>query len=384
MFPKYRRTAVLLLLMSIGLFATDIYLPSLPAIAEAFQVDRASVQLSLFVYMLSFSFMPLFLGPLSDHIGRIRVLHFGLFFAFIMTLGCILSTSINWLILFRLLQGIGTGAIMIATRAMFSDFYKGRELATQVSYITMSMPLVLAVAPMIGGYLQEVFQWQAPFCFLLLYLAAAGYYALKMEETLESKKHISTLFIAYREILSKPAFIFFGLGIGITSFGILAYLTFSPFLFQNILGLNPAQYGITALGIGAAVMSASYLNIRLLQIFSIPTLIQAGSLSMIAAGILMYFSTTTPFVLLSAMVYFCALPFTSSNSVSKALGQIKHYLGGANALLTCIQFLSGAAGSLLFSFIPVTSAKPLAFCFMGLGLLSSLMLYFAKRYEHEH
>lgn len=391
MLKKFKQTAVLLLLVSIGYFATDIYLPSLPALAKDFQVERSDVQLTLFAYMLSFAFTPLFFGPLSDHIGRIKVIHLGIVISLLATIGCALSSSIYFFSAFRFLQGIGTGATLIGGRSMVSDLFKGKALATQISYITMSMPLVLAFAPMIGGYLQEAFHWQAVFMFLIIYILVIGIITLNVEESLEAagKKHISLMFNGYRELLAKPLFLLFGAGVSIPAVGTLAYLTSSPFLFQEVLGLSAAQYGTLALGIGGAIMAASFLNVQLLRILPINTLLWMGSSFMILSGIILllfHFAgiLNTWVVLGTSMLYFFCFPFTASNSVSKALSQTKHHLGGANAILSSAQFLAGMAGSLLFSFIPVENGMPLALCYLSIGLFSALILSLAIKYERKH
>ncbi len=385
---KFKRTAILLLLISIGYFATDIYLPSLPSLAADFQVSRESTQLTLFAYMLSFALTPLLFGPLSDHLGRKKVVYYGLFISLLATIGCILSPSIYFFIACRFLQGMGNGAIMIAGRSMVSDLFKGRELATQISYITMSLPLVLAVAPTIGGCLQEAYNWQAPFCFLLFYIFLVGFASLKIDESLDpaGKRHISTMFTGYKEILSKPLFILFGLGVALPAVGTLAYLTFSPFLFQEILGLSPAQYGSLAIPIGAAIIMASYLNIRLLHLVPINTILWIGSGFVIAAGAMLLLChlagiLNTWVVMIATMMYFFSFPLIGTNSVSKALSQIKQYMGGANALLSSVQFIAGSIGSLLFSFIPVKNALPLALCYLGVGLATVCLLFFANRHE---
>lgn len=388
MSSKIKRTVILLLLVSIGFFATDIYLPSLPALAKDFQVSNAYVKLTLFSYMLSFSFGPLIFGPLSDHIGRRKVVHLGLFLSLLATIGCALSNTIYLFMAFRFLQGVGTGATMIAGRSMVSDFFKGKELATQISYITMSMPLVLAFAPVIGGYLQEAFHWQSVFLFLILYILGICTITLNMEESLESesRRHISSMFNGYKEILSKPLFILFGFGVALPAIGTLAYLTFSPFIFQNVLGLSAAEYGMLSLAIGGSVMFASFLNVRLLKIFSVNTLLWVGSGCMITAGLILLLCHLTGMlntwtILVTSMLYFFCFPFTASNSVSKSLGQIKHHLGGANAILTTAQIFSGMIGTLVFSFIPATTSLPLALCYLSVGLISALVLSLAIRYE---
>lgn len=388
MHSRVKFTAVLLVLISFGFFATDIYLPSLPAIAVYFGVNDAAVRLTLFAYMLSFSCTPLLFGPLSDHWGRKKVVHFGLLVSLIATLGCALSPSIHWFAFCRFIQGIGCGATMISGRAMVTDIFKGKELAKQISYITMSMPLILAVAPLLGGYLQVAFNWQAVFWFLFLYILGVAIMMFKVEESLnhESKKHISLIFKGYHHILTTPSFVLFGLGMAVPAIGTLAYLTASPFIFQHGLGLSPSQYGSLALFVGSAIIVAGYVNIRLLRHFSLNEVLCLGSFCIILSGILLsglylagWFNLWT--VLLPAMLFFCCMPLSSANSVSKALSKIHHHFGAANALLSTGQMIAGSVGSLIFSFTPESNPFYLGLCFLIVGLTAAFVLFCAIHSE---
>lgn len=107
---KFYITTYLLLLISLGYVATDIYLPSLPALSIYFHASDNEVQMTLFSYLLSFSLAPLIFGPLSDHMGRKKILIFGVALGTLSTFGCLFAQSIDWLIIARFLQGIGMGA----------------------------------------------------------------------------------------------------------------------------------------------------------------------------------------------------------------------------------------------------------------------------------
>ncbi len=228
---KFYTTTYLLLLISLGYIATDIYLPSLPALSIYFHVSDSEVQMTLFFYLLSFSLTPLIFGPLSDHVGRKKVLLGGIFISILATFGCLFAQNIYWLIAFRFIQGIGTGAVLISTRATVSDLFTGKALAKQISFITMLMPLVLAIAPTIGGVLQQSFHWQAVFIFLICYMMLIFFCIAFKSESLKnpSNEKISQIFSTYRSILKNRLFLIFGVNYVLPSLGFFAYLTVSPF-----------------------------------------------------------------------------------------------------------------------------------------------------------
>ncbi len=174
-----------LLLGSLGHLATDIYLPSMPIMTEYFGTTTSMVQLTLIVYMLSFCLTPLIFGPISDTLGRRKPILIGIYIGFAATILCTFSNSIYLLIFARFLQGIGLGTVVAVSRAILPDHFQGKQLAKYFSYLTMLMPIMLAIAPPLGGFIQEKTSWQFVFVFLLIYLVFLQYLA---KQVLKDKK----------------------------------------------------------------------------------------------------------------------------------------------------------------------------------------------------
>lgn len=381
---NFTTTSYLLILISLGYFATDIYLPSLPALSIYFHASDNEVQRTLFFYMLSFSIAPIIFGPLSDHIGRKKVILFGISTGLVATIGCVIAHNIEWLIGFRFLQGIGCGAVLISSRATMSDLFTGKALAKQISLVTMFMPLALATAPTIGGVLQEKFQWQAVFIFLFFYMLLILILVQFRTESLKhpSNKKFSQVFSTYRHHLRNYPFLCFGLNFVFPSIGLFAYLTISPFLFQEVIGLSPAAYGSLALYIGGTIMLTSFINSKLINRYEVKTILYLGAaLIFLSGSLLLLFHflgiLTTWSLLLPTLIYFTCMPFCIANSASKAMSFLHDHFGAATALLTTFQFLAGTLGSFIFSLITDTSALPLALCFIMVSILSFLNLKFA-------
>lgn len=382
-------TLYLLLLISLGYIATDIYLPSLPALSIYFHASDNQVQMTLFSYLISFSLAPLVFGPLSDHVGRKKVLLGGVFVAILATFGCLFAQNINWLIICRLIQGFGTGAVLTSSRAAVSDLYTGKALAKQMSLMTMLMPLILAVAPTIGGLLQETFQWQAVFIFLICHMVLIFLIVLFTPESLKNRSHeeASQIFSKFRSHLKNPLFLLFGANFVLPSLGIFAYLTVSPFLFQEVIGLSPAEYGSLALYVGATILVSGYVNLKLVHHFSVTQIICAGAALIVLAGSLLmvvYFANilTTWSLLIPSLIFFTCMPMCVANAATKSMSLIKSNFGAATALMTTVQFLVGALGSFIFSLISDETTLSLAGCFIIVGGLSLINLQYACRLEN--
>jgi len=158
---------VLVTLTTFGHTLADMYVPSLPAITKAFQIPISYVQLSVSAYMLTFSLSQIIYGPFSERYGRKPPIYFGLILCLIGTFICASATDITQLIIGRLVQGIGGGAAIAVGRAIARDIYSGTALAKVTSYLGMTATILLALSPVIGGYLQEHFHWQAVFIFFI-------------------------------------------------------------------------------------------------------------------------------------------------------------------------------------------------------------------------
>ncbi|MCE5316379.1 MAG: multidrug effflux MFS transporter [Parachlamydia sp.] len=379
-------TIYLLLLISCGYLATDVYLPSLPAIAAYFQASDNQVQMTLFFYLVSFSVSPLIFGPLSDHVGRKKVILGGIAVSIAATAAALFMPHIQGLVACRFLQGLGLGAVLICSRSMVSDLFTGKALARQMSLTTMLMPLVLAIAPTVGGLLQETFQWQAVFIFLSVYLTLILFLVMAAPESLKqpSTKKFTQIFSTYRAHLSNRQFVVFGITFILPSIGLFAYMTVSPFLFQEQIGLSPSEYGSLALFVGAGILTTGFLNLKLIQYFSaIQLLFLGASLMIVSGGLLLVFYSmgifTTWSLLIPSLIYFSCLAFCISNSAARAMSVVKEHFGAAAALLTTFQYVAGACGSFIFSLIPNETPLSLAGCFIAVGVLSLITLCFALR-----
>lgn len=331
---------------------------------------------------------PLVFGPLSDHWGRKKVLLIGMGIAIIATFGCLLALNIYGLIAFRFLQGIGTGAVLIATRASVSDLFVGKALVKQMSFMTMLMPIILAIAPTVGGVLQEAFQWQSIFIFLLCYMIGLLIFVCLRSETLQkvSEEDISQVFLKYRSHLQNRLFLRYGVNFILPSLGIFAYMTVSPFLFQEVIGLSPAEYGSLALYVGLTILVAGYINVKLVQRYEVMTIVKGGSILVILAGaLLMIFHVlnilTTWSLLIPFLIFFTCMPFCVTNTASKCMTLVKHNFGAASALLSTMQFLVGALATLLFSLISDETAFSLAVCYMIVGAVSLINLKYICKLE---
>ncbi|MFG6542757.1 MFS transporter, partial [Sulfitobacter sp. M22298] len=159
--------STLILLAGLSAMVMNIFLPSLPKMAEHFGTDYAVIQLSVPLYLFFSGILQIFIGPISDNLGRRRVMLWGLGIFFVATVGCLLAPNIAVFLVFRMAQAvIATG--MVLSRAVIRDLYTQDESASMIGYVTMGMALVPMISPALGGLLEQGFGWQASFWAMLI------------------------------------------------------------------------------------------------------------------------------------------------------------------------------------------------------------------------
>src|SRR3974377_572017 len=171
----HHRVLLLTLTMtsSLGMVASTIYVPSIPAIASAFETSIARVQLTFVGYLLAFAASMLVLGPLSDRYGRRRTIMCGLALSTIGSVACAVSPTIDFLIAARIVQGIGACAGLVVGRAIIRDLWRREAAAQVIAGLAFIITLMQAFAPVLGGYLQGWLGWRANFAVIVIFAMIA-------------------------------------------------------------------------------------------------------------------------------------------------------------------------------------------------------------------
>ena len=168
--PSNRRLALLLGgLAMFGPFSIDTIFPAFPAIGADLGADKLAMQQTISVYLVAYGLMSVVHGPLSDAIGRRRVILGGLAIFAAASVGCALSTNFNMLLAFRALQGLSAGVGLIVGRAVIRDVLDGHDAQRLMSHVSMIFGIAPAIAPVVGGWLLGWSRWPMIFWFLVLF-----------------------------------------------------------------------------------------------------------------------------------------------------------------------------------------------------------------------
>jgi DHA1 family bicyclomycin/chloramphenicol resistance-like MFS transporter len=171
--PSTRRLALLLGgLAMFGPFSIDTIFPAFPAIGAQLGADKVAMQQTISVYLVAYALTSLLHGPLSDAIGRRRVILGGLVVFAAASAGCALATDLPTLLAFRALQGLSSGVGLIVGRAVIRDVLHGPDAQRLMSQVSMIFGIAPAVAPIVGGWILGWSRWPMIFWFLVAFAVA--------------------------------------------------------------------------------------------------------------------------------------------------------------------------------------------------------------------
>lgn len=240
--------AILLAALSMaGPFSIDTFFPSFHAIGAQFSISAWAVQQTLTVYMLPLSFMSLVQGPLSDAIGRRRVILVGLVIYTAASLGCTLAPTFGTLLLFRAFQGSSVGVGVIVGRAVIRDLYDGPQAQKLLSAVTMIFAFAPAVAPVIGGWIHIALGWRAVFGFMATFgfiLTVASYFSLPETHPPERRPplHVPQLARMALQVARHGEFLLLALALGANFAAIMCFIGAAPQVVTEHWHLSETQF----------------------------------------------------------------------------------------------------------------------------------------------
>ncbi|SER48261.1 MFS transporter [Rhizobium sp. NFR03] len=277
-------------LTSLTALSIDGLLPALRGIGT--QMPAApplSTQSVISLFIFGMAIGELFLGPLSDAIGRRKALLLGLGIYAIGTIVALQSTSLPVLVLGRILQGIGVAGPKIATRAMIRDQFEGDAMARILSFMFTLFILVPMLAPLLAQGLMALAGWRAIFAaYLAIALLLGIWFFRRQPETMIPARRIplrpKTLLANAARILASARVTRLILATGLVFGAQLLYLATAADLFFDIYGIAetfPLYFALLALGVGLA----SFVNARCVHRFGMETMARAGYAGLMAAGL---------------------------------------------------------------------------------------------------
>ncbi len=295
-FTGRRMTILTVILAALNAYAPtsmDIYLPAFPQIAEELNATTSQVALTLAVNLAGIVIGQLLFGPMTDSLGRRRIVIITTAIAAFASLGVALSPTIGILLAMRLIQGLAGGAGIAIARAIAADVTSGKAAARLFSiFISLTVTATIA-APIIGGLLLAVTgSWRSGFVFLFIVdLILAVAIAIYVPET--HPHHARTVggFTAagrsYLALLRDRVFMGYAITLVLAFASLFAYLAESAFVLESQFGLSANQFTMVLAVNSLGLMLMGFLNARLVRRWPVRGLLITGLVIAVFAGVVL-------------------------------------------------------------------------------------------------
>ena len=379
-------TFLLSWLTAFGPLCTDMYLPTLPDIASELHISTALAQSSITACLLGLALGQLVIGPISDSRGRHGILVFSLTIYTVASFLCSVATSGPVFLLLRFVQGVGGAGGAVLARAVCCDVFQGSRLTQYISLLMAIHSVAPILGPVVGGFLGGTYGWRSVFVVLGIIgvLLVAGALFTLPESLPREKRLTGGIWASLRNtgrLFREHTFLCYTAVQGFTMAGFFAYVSASPFIFQNIYGLSMETFSIIFGCNAIGMLCFSLLAARLSRRFGDRSLLRWGDILRTIAcfGVLgvALAQPASPVPMIGAL--FCMLvlqSITLATSFSLAVCSQRVGAGAASGILGVAVFLFGACSSPLVGLAGPMSAVPLGIIAAVTGvasLCSSLM-----------
>ncbi|GED00281.1 Bcr/CflA family drug resistance efflux transporter [Kocuria varians] len=353
--------------------ATDMYLASMPEMAPWFGASASMVQLTLTAYMVGMAIGQFLLGPLSDVLGRHRLMVAGTALFLVSSVAVIFTPDIRVVLALRFLQGVAGAAGVVIARAMVSDIARGHRAAQLYSVLSLITSLAPVVAPLAGGVIATVADWRVVFWVLTVFGAVMlACTVFVIPETLpreaRSKGGFGRIMRNAGEVLSDRTFRRYALSFAFAFGALFSYISASSFVIQNVLGYSALAYSVIFALNACGSIATGVVNTKLVATRSPQALLLLG-----VAGLAVFSVLDVVLVLLGVqgvvtlVLIFLAqacMGFVLGNAVALAQRQAqrKNLSGMGSALIGMGQFVMAGIVTPLTGLAGEGSAVPMVVC----------------------
>lgn len=363
----------------LGLLATSsplslsMHVPTIPKIAAALDTDYATVQLTVSVYLLCFAISQLFVGPLSDRLGRRPVLFGGLSLYIVAGITAAFAPSIEVLIAARIAQACGGCAAIVVPRAVVQDTHHGAEAARMMAFVAMLQSTAPSAAPIIGSGLDALFGWRAVFGFLALYgavLMTIAAFRLPETRPLTADGKAASwaeIFSRYGRLLRSRRYVGYTIAFAFGTSGFFGFLAVGPGFLIDELGLTTFEFSLALMSVTVQFVIGSFASSRLVIRFGVDRTLAIGAVIQIASAIALLAlapQRSAIMLLVPMWVYAFSNGFIFPNAMAGATGVDRRIAGAAASFLGFVQLGIGAFLAWAIGSLPPESAIPL-----GIALL---------------
>jgi DHA1 family bicyclomycin/chloramphenicol resistance-like MFS transporter len=385
-------TVLMAALMSVVAISIDALLPALGMVAADFSLSTPNHAQYLIGFLFAGMAAGQFVcGPLSDALGRKRILYAGLALYFAGSIICLFAQDFGLMLAGRLVQGLGVSGPYVSAVSIVRDKYSGRTMARVMSVVMMIFIMVPAIAPSLGQAILFAASWRAIFVLYVVYAFAVGAWIfLRLPETLPPANRIpfrlSSIAAGFREVVRNRPTVCYTLCMGLCFGSFIGYLNSSQQIFQVQFGTGKmftVYFGLLALVFGvASLMNSRFVERLGMQYICIRSFSAIIVISALFLGVHAVADIRLWMFLLYAALLFCAFGLLFGNLNALAMEPMGHIAGIAAAVIgASSSLLSLVLGTLIGQFYNGTLV-PILCGFIGLGALALAALLYAQRLKN--
>lgn len=371
-----------------GPLSMDMYLPGLPEMQRTFHSSASTLQLSITFCLIGLAVGQLIVGPISDRIGRRVPLVVGFGLYAVTSLMLIFTTNIYLFIGIRLIQGLAGSTGQVLSRAVARDLFNGHELTKFYAMLMAVNGAFPIIAPIIGGALLSIVQWQGIFVLLFVIgiLVMVGVLCTLPETLKVTNNEVLTLgqtFKGLGAMFGKRQFILIALTQGLIFGALFSYISASSFVFQTYFHMTAGQFSLLYAINGLGIILGNNLPGYLPEQIKDSDILNGGLIGGMFAGVLLVGSLLLrPMAILVIIplfiVVFCVgVVNTVATSMAMSLGG-RTNAGAASAVLGLLMNIIGALASPLAGIMGTQSYAPLAWLIFGFEFLGLILFQLTR------
>ncbi|WP_236410040.1 MFS transporter [Pseudomonas sp. S31] len=380
---------LLLLLMSLlGVFPLDVILPSLPALASEYQVEVWQISYSVSTFALGVALAQILIGPLSDRMGRKRLLLAGLAVAVSGSVGCLVAPNFPVFMAMRIIQALGCGCFVLS-HALVEDNCPGRERIALRILLSSASGLFISLSPLAGSYLQEYLGWRGGFVVFIMIGVLVAFIVMVVVEERPTAPAGRGLFHSYGVLAKNLPFLGYST---INALGFTCHFSFiviSPLLLMERLGLSSLAYSWVFVGYGCSFFIGGWIARQINRRLDPKLQVSMGLRLIGGAGLLLAVWHAVQGLSVSGVLIPMILCTTGTTilrpaAMTSALSGHSERGGAATALSTTMMLAIGGTLSSLVASFEMALPLSLVLILLGTNVVGCLMLRRMGAAPREH
>ena len=266
--------ATLMFPLALVLFEFSVYIgndlvqPAMLAITKDFGVSSSWAPSSMSFYLLGGACVAWLLGPLSDRLGRKKVLLAGVVFFVLCCLLILLTKNIESFLVLRFLQGIGLTVISAVGYAAIQETFEERDAIKVMALMANISLLAPLLGPVVGAFLIDHISWHWGFVGIA-FLAFLSWFGLKakMPDTKLSipKQPISYILDDFKQVYKNKRFLGMTLALPMVSMPLMLWIALSPVILVEELGFSSVQYGLAQFPVLGGLILGNIVLIKIID-----------------------------------------------------------------------------------------------------------------------